>query len=156
MANRLQFVPYTPAHAKAWFDLNEAWISENFTMEDSDYASLRDPQGYFLDQDGHILIAEYDGEPVGTGGLLKMEHSTYDYELAKMCISPKVQGRGFGLLLGQALLHLAKELGATSVYLESNDKLASALRLYQKLGFEDVDGRNSPYARCNVKMAIAL
>lgn len=156
MANRLQFVPYTPAHAKAWFDLNEAWISGNFTMEDSDYAALRDPQGYFLDRGGHILIAEYDGEPIGTVGLLKIEHGAYDYELSKMCISLKVQGKGFGLLLGQAVLNLAKDLGATTVYLESNDKLAPALRLYQKLGFKDVAGTESPYARCNVKMAVTL
>jgi GNAT superfamily N-acetyltransferase len=156
MASRLQFVSYTPAHAKAWFDLNEAWISENFTMEESDYAALRDPQGYFLDRGGHILIAEYDGEPVGTGGLLKIEHGPFDYELAKMCISPKVQGKGFGLLLGQALLGLAKDLGAVTVYLESNDKLTPALRLYQRLGFKDVDGTESPYARCNVKMAITF
>lgn len=150
------FVPYTSAHQKAWFELNKEWISRHFKMEASDYAILEDPQGIILEQGGHILILEYDGKPLGTAGLLRMTDGPYDYELVKMCISPELRGKGLGYQLGLAILELAREVEASSVYLESNDKLAPALYLYRKLGFQDVDGRNSPYARCNVKMAISL
>lgn len=59
-------------------------------------------------------------------------------------------------LLGIAALYKAREAGATTVYLETSDKLQPAISLYRKLGFEDVPGRESPYACCNVKMAIWL
>lgn len=80
----------------------------------------------------------------------------YDYELVKMGVSPKAQGLGIGYLLGIASLYKAREAGASCVYLETNHQLAPAINLYRKLGFEDVAGRDSPYARCDVKMAVQL
>ncbi|MEE8062491.1 MAG: GNAT family N-acetyltransferase, partial [Gemmatimonadales bacterium] len=74
------------------------------------------------------------------------------YELAKMAVSPEAQGKGIGWLLGQAVLDRARELGATTVYLESNTVLEPAIALYRKLGFKRVTGAPSPYARCNIQM----
>ncbi len=152
----VRFVPYTPAHRQAWYDLNEEWISQYFTMEASDYHVLEDPEGTIIDQGGHILIMEVDGIPAGTGGLLKMTSGKYDYELVKMCIAPSQRGRGLGYQLGLALLDLGRSVGARSLYLESNDRLAPALEVYRKLGFKDVAGAPSPYARCNVQMGVQL
>ncbi|MEM9261555.1 MAG: bifunctional helix-turn-helix transcriptional regulator/GNAT family N-acetyltransferase, partial [Bacteroidota bacterium] len=147
---------FSTIHRQAWYDLNEAWVSQYFEMEEADYVSLRDPEGYILDKGGHILIAEYEGRPVGTCGLIKMDDPLYDYELAKMCIAPEVHGLGFGYLLGRAALVLAKDKGAKAVYLETNHQLQPAIALYRKLGFEDVVGNPSPYARCDVRMGMEV
>lgn len=152
----IQFVPYTPKHQQAWYDLNAAWISKHYTIETSDEKVLRDPKGVILDQGGHILILEVDGVPAGTGALIKMSNGKFDYELAKMCVAEHFRGQKLGYKLCLALLELARELGARSVYLESNDRLKPALELYRKLGFQDVIGDPSPYARCNVQMATWL
>lgn len=37
-------------------------------------------------------MAELDGNPVGTCGLVKMDHPEYNYEITKMGVSPKAQG----------------------------------------------------------------
>ncbi|MTB52695.1 bifunctional helix-turn-helix transcriptional regulator/GNAT family N-acetyltransferase [Lewinella sp. W8] len=145
---------FTPEDQPAWHDLNEAWISEYFVMEEADYHSLRDPQSYVLDRGGQILIAHYRGRAVGTCALIPMEDERFDYELAKMAVSPAVQGLGFGEALGRATLELAWSLGAKVVYLETNDRLRPAIALYEKLGFRHVSGIESPYERCNVQMAV--
>ena len=153
-ASEVTIVPYVSRHQQAWHDLNEEWISQYFEMEPSDYAALLDPQGHILDKGGAILIAEYQGRTVGTCALIAMDHADFDYELAKMAVSPTVQGLGIGFLIGQATLDLARQLGGNSVYLASNKRLAPALSLYRKLGFEDVEGVVSPYARADVHMVV--
>jgi hypothetical protein len=50
----------------------------------------------------------------------------------------------------------ARELGADTVYLESNTLLKPAIQLYYKLGFQKVTGRPSPYKRSNIQMELAL
>lgn len=155
-AFEVTILPFEHRHQRAWHDLNEAWISQYFEMEQADYNALLDPQAYILDRGGAILVAEYRGGPVATCALIPMRHPRFDYELAKMAVAPKVQGLGIGDLIGRATLDLARKLGARTLYLESNRRLVPALNLYRKLGFEDVDGIISPYARADVHMALTL
>lgn len=51
---------------------------------------------------------------------------------------------------------MAKELGASKIYLESNTILKPAIQLYQKLGFQKIVGRTTPYKRCNIQMELIL
>ena len=81
-----------------------------------------------------------------------MEHDNYDFELAKMGVSPKHQGRGIGRKLGEAILELAKEKNAKAIFLETNTKLKPAIALYHKLGFKEVKIDSSPYERSNYCM----
>lgn len=152
----MQIVDYQPIYKNAFRDLNVEWISRYFDMEPSDYKSLDHPQEYILDKGGQIFIALMDGEPVGACAMIKMDDPDFDYELAKMAVSPKAQGRGIGWLLGQRVLEAAKAAGAKQVYLESNTKLEPAIRLYHKLGFERVLNRETPYQRCNIQMAVRV
>jgi GNAT superfamily N-acetyltransferase len=73
-----------------------------------------------------------------------------------MAVTPKIQGKNIGWLLGQAIVQAAKDLGASKIYLESNTILKPAINLYQKLGFVKVVGRSTPYARCNIQMELKL
>lgn len=147
----LAIVDFEDRHADAFYHLNAAWIARHFTLEPIDEEMLRTPRARFLDPGGHILIAELDGEPVGTVGLIPMGDGRM--ELSKMCVAERARALGIGLRLGQAALDWARAAGASAVYLESNRAgAATAVRLYRRLGFEEVDGGPSPYARCDIQM----
>lgn len=155
-SRKVQIVEYTPAYQQAFKELNVEWISTYFTMEEADYKALDNPQGYILDNGGYIFVALYEDKPVGVCALIKMKDPEYEYELAKMAVSPLAQGKSIGWLLGNAILDKARSLGAKKVYLESNTILKPAISLYHKLGFERVIGHSSPYERCNIQMERVL
>ncbi|NRF39673.1 bifunctional helix-turn-helix transcriptional regulator/GNAT family N-acetyltransferase [Pedobacter foliorum] len=152
----VQIVPYEEQYQTAFRSLNEEWISTYFQMEEADYKALDNPNEYILEKGGKIFVALYNNEPVGVCALIKMNDPDYDFELAKMAVSPKIQGKNIGWLLGQAVVNAAKDLGATKIYLESNTALKPAINLYQKLGFIKVVGRSTPYERCNIQMELNL
>lgn len=154
-SKQVEIVDFQPAYRAAFRALNEEWIIQYFKMEEADYKALDQPER-ILEQGGHIVVALYDGEPVGVCALLKMDDPDYDYELAKMAVSPKAQGKGVGYLLGKAMIDKGKEQGAKKLYLESNTILTPAINLYRKLGFTKVSGRPTPYERCNIQMELTL
>src|ERR1700728_64772 len=130
---RIQIVDFIPAYQAAFRQLNEEWITTWFRMEEGDYKALDHPREYILDKGGHIFMALYKGDPVGTCSLIRMDDG--GFELAKMGVSPRTQGLGIGYLLGRACIEKARALGARRVYLESNTRLKPAINLYHKLGF---------------------
>jgi DNA-binding MarR family transcriptional regulator len=155
-SKKVHIVEYEPQYQRAFHDLNEEWIQHYFKMEPTDYKSLDDPEGYILSKGGYILIALYEGDPVGVCALIKMHDDTYDFELAKMAVAPRAQGKNIGYLLGLAVMEKARQVGAQKLYLESNTLLKSAINLYYKLGFTKVTGRPTPYERCNIQMEVML
>ncbi len=152
----VEIVEYQEKYQEAFKSLNEEWISKYFVIEDTDRKALDNPQSYILDNGGRIFVALYKGQPVGVCSLIKMNDPDYDYELAKMAVSPAMQGKNIGWLLGQTALRAARELGASKLYLESNTLLTPAINLYHKLGFKKVFGRATPYARANIQMELSL
>lgn len=150
----VEVVAYHPKYQTAFKQLNEDWISQYFKMEAADYKSLDHPKEYILDKGGHILIALYKGEPVGTCALIKMDDDTF--ELAKMAVGAGAKGKGIGWILGTAAIEMAKQHDAKKLYLESNTILKPAINLYHKLGFKKVTGEPSPYERCNIQMELNL
>ena len=149
----LTILPYAPAHAAAFRDLNRAWIKRYFTLEPHDVEMLDDPEGYILQGGGHILMAELDGQIVGTVALIR--EAPDRYELAKMAVTDAAQGRGVGRALGEAAIEKARELNAKRLVLESNRRLAPALALYRSLGFREVPLLpDTPYARADIRLEL--
>lgn len=153
---KVEIVAYKPEYQEVFRALNVEWISSYFEMEESDYKALDNPQSYILDKGGHILVALYEGEPLGVCALIKMNDEEYDFELAKMAVSPKAQGKNIGFLLASAIVDKARSLGAAKIYLESNTILKPAINLYHKLGFKKVAGKPTPYTRCNIQMELVI
>ena len=156
MENLVTIEAYRPELKTAFKALNQEWIEQYFTMEESDFKALDHPEEYILNKGGAILFAFFDGAVAGVCALIKMDHPSYDFELAKMAVAPDFQGKGIGYALGQACVARAKDLGAQAIYLESNTVLGPAIKLYQKLGFQKIQGIPSPYARCNIQMELVL
>jgi DNA-binding MarR family transcriptional regulator/GNAT superfamily N-acetyltransferase len=152
----VQIVDYQPKYKEAYKALNVDWITTHFVMEGIDKQVLDNPETDILNKGGHIFIALYKGEPIGTCSLKKLKDDQYDFELTKMAVWPKAQGKGIGWLLGRAVVDKAKELGGKTLYLESNTKLKAAISLYHKLGFKKVPHRPSAYGRSNIQMMMEL
>ena len=153
-SRKVRISPFSPKYKSAFKSLNEEWISRYFQMEEADYKALDHPEKSILKKGGHIYIALYENEPVGVCALMKKDASCF--ELAKMAVSPRAQGKNIGFLLGKHVIEQARELGADTVYLESNTLLKPAIQLYYKLGFQKVTGRPSPYKRSNIQMELVL
>jgi len=152
----IRIISYEPHHKNAFRDLNQAWIEKYFKMEETDHNSLDNPKEYILDKGGFILVAVIKKEVVGVCALIKMDHDKYDYELAKMAVSPKHFKKGIAWQISQAVINLAKINAAKYLYLESNTKLEPAIKLYRKLGFIEVSDEPSPYERANIQMELKL
>ncbi len=150
----LRIVDFTPAHQPDFKRLNVAWIARYFTVEQHDLEQLDDPEHHIIQPGGHILLAELDGQVVGTVALAPAGPGVL--ELAKMAVDDAFQGRKIGWRLGVAALDRARKLGATQVFLESNRRLTPALQLYEKLGFREVPMTETPYDRADIKMSIDL
>ena len=155
-SSKITILDYQPKHQLAFKTLNEEWIKKYFKMENADRKALDNPKSYILDKGGKILVAVEGDLVLGVCALIKMKDQDYDYELAKMAVSPKAQGKGIGFLLGRAIIEKGQSLGAKKLYLESNTILTPAISLYEKLGFQKVAGHDTPYERCNIQMALRL
>lgn len=145
--------PFAPGDAHAFRDLNMEWLTAFFHVEAKDEATLSDPEGMILAPGGQILVADVGGRTVGCVVLAPMENDAY--EVAKMAVAPECQGHGVGRRLMEAAIAWAREQGARRLYLESNARLAPALRLYESAGFRHLPPEArlaSPYARADVFM----
>ena len=152
----IKIVPYEPCYQEAFKSLNKEWINKYFKMEEADYAAIDNPEKYILEKGGEILVALYKNEPVGVCALLKMNDEYYDYELSKLAVSPKVQGKGIGVLLGQTTLLRNLSHPGRNLYLESNTILKPAIHIYEKLGFKKIFGHSTSYQRCNIQMELII
>lgn len=130
--------------------LNYEWHEKYFRIEEGDVASLSDPQKHIIDKGGHIYYAKLDGEIVGTASLLKKSKTVY--ELGKLAVSDKAQGHGIGTILIEYCLNMAKQKQITTLILYSNTILQSAIHLFRKYGFEEVELESGVYERANIKM----
>jgi RimJ/RimL family protein N-acetyltransferase len=146
---------FRPEQAEAFARLNRSWLVEYGLLEPSDEPQLADPVGEILEPGGRIFVACLGGEVVGTAAVLP--HGADAMELVKLGVAPEVQGRGVGRRLVDACIAHARETGARRLLLISNSRLAAAVRLYEKLGFEHRPvPQDVPYVTANVCMELDL
>ena len=141
----------------AFRTLNEEWIKRYFTLEKMDQETLGDPQKKILEKGGYIFMVYADDQAVGCVALIPIGNGVY--ELSKMAVSPELRGLGIGRRLLLHAIAEAKRIGAKSLFLGSNAKLANAVHLYESVGFRHVAPENippMPYTRANVFMELPL
>ena len=152
---RFTIVPYRPEYRAAFERLNRAWLEAHDLLEPADLEHLQDPETHILADGGQIFFALDGGTVIGTCAAICISESTI--ELAKLGVDPAAQGRGVGRQLCNVVLQFARERGATQVFLTSHTDLATAIHIYESLGF-----RHEPipadvrYANANVYMTLSL
>ena len=147
---------FRPGDEDAFRRLNEAWISQHFSIEAADREVLDDPRAHILSTGGQICIAELRGEVVGCCALVAIAPG--ELELAKMTIAESARGLGIGRKLLRFAISVSRQMGARRLYLESNTRAAAAVHLYEQLGFRHMPAPAHPskYERANVFMELPL
>lgn len=100
-------------------------------------------------------VAEQDGAIVGGSGIFPSNGlPPATCELVKMYLKPEVRGVGLGRSLIDKALDFAKGFGYTAVYIETMPELRKAVSVYEKYGFEYLDGPlgNTGHFGCDVWM----
>ena len=124
---------------------------------------------YLLREDTLFLVAsdefpeDYDPEAVdeenffwpeiyGYVGLLMVP---YEADVLNITVSGKVRNRGIGTRLLREIFERAKKHGVTDIHLEVRESNASAIHLYEKLGFVR-DGIRKNYYTAPVENAVTM
>jgi len=150
----IEIISYSPDLQSVFEQINKEWIIQHFSLEPFDVMQLENPEKHILSKGGAILFAKEGEEIIGTVGLVKMEEGVY--EMIKMGVRPKAQGKKVGQMLVKAILEKAQEMGAKKVVLYSNSKLEAALNIYRKFGFSELLPECGKYLRCDIKMELEL
>lgn len=149
----IEILDYRAEH-QPWFEkFNRDWIEKYFSMEPLDYVILGNPHEQIISEGGSIFMATYEKELAGTVALKHAGRGVF--ELTKMAVDERFQGKRIGLALAEALIAKAKDIGAEKIFLYSNTLLVPAISLYRKLGFREVP-LDGPYKRTNIKMELSL
>ncbi len=109
----------------------------------------------FQTEGAGYFVAFIDDKIVGGAGIYPTDGLPADTcELVKMYLLPEARGMGLGKTLIEQSLAFAKENGYTQVYLETMPELKKALTVYEKFGFEYLNGPmgNSGHTGCNLWM----
>ena len=146
----MEIVENDSKHLNDFIRLNEEWITTYFQLEDIDHKLAANPQKV-IDDGGYIFSLVSNNEVTGVCALFNEGNGVY--ELARMSVSPKHQGKGYGEKLINACLSKAHQIKANKIYLVSNTKLVAAIALYKKYGFITVSTeQHSVYSRANITM----
>lgn len=96
--------------------------------------------------DGVFVLVHSDGNPVGCGGVQRIDGATA--EVKRMWIRPDWRGLGLASRLLAELEGHAARLGHRRVVLDTNSTLREAVGLYESRGYEATDRYNdNPYAQ---------
>jgi putative acetyltransferase len=157
VSSEIEFRLFQQGDAEAFRELNEAWIARYFRVEEQDRIQLGDPEKNILRPGGQIVMAVAGEERIGCCALIYVRPGVF--EVAKMAVSERYRGHGIGRRLLEYSIAQAKLLGAHTLELASNTKLANAVHLYESMGFRHLPPERvepSPYARANVFMEMHL
>lgn len=148
--NKIEIIPFSEDLKESIKILNYEWLEKYFTIEKNDEISLSNPKEEIIDKGGFIFYAKLNDEIVGTASLLKKSESVF--ELGKMAVAEKAQGYKIGTILLEHCVEFAKEKQIKTLLLYSNTQLKSAIHLYRKYGFSEIDLESGLYERADIKM----
>ncbi len=147
----VRIVPFRPELREHFYRLNADWVQRFFVLEPVDIEVLTNPEG-IIKGGGAVFFAMLGEEVVGTSALKQEMPGVF--ELTKMGVDPKAQGLGIGRRLIEAAIAEFERIGGKELFLETNTKLQTAIRLYESSGFEHQPAvrEGTHYARANVYM----
>ncbi len=151
----VEIVPFNETLAPHFETLNREWIERYFTIEAADRVLFADPFTAIVKPGGQIFFVVAGEQVLGTCAVVR--HDARIYELGKMAVSPRAQGRGYGSQLMEAAIEFARSAGGETLVLLTNSSLGPALRLYENHGFKRVAvSISDEYVRADVQMELSL
>jgi GNAT superfamily N-acetyltransferase len=86
--------------------------------------------------DGVLFIVEYEGNVIGMGALHRYDANAG--EIKRMYLKPEYRGRGFGKKLLEKLVNTGRDVGYSSLRLDTGGFMDSAQHVYTKVGFRKI------------------
>lgn len=122
-------------------------VGDGFSINDPEVDQMY--QHYQHPGCAYFVLSDQNNQVLGGGGigpLLGGDPQTC--ELKKMYFLPSVRGKGMGQKMLHHLLEAAKNLGYTTCYLETLDRMIEAKSLYAKMGFKKLCGQMGNTGHC--------
>ena len=99
---------------------------------------------------GRIYLVYVDGSLAGCVGMKPLDET--HAELKRLFVRPEFRGRNLGEVLTRRIMDDAREEGYRFLRLDTLPGLKSALKLYRRLGFDEIE----PYYDCLVPGTIFM
>ena len=109
-----------------------AYFDTELDALSSFYSALPQKRKYFI-------VTDESGTVVGGAGIAEFDGLDSCAEIQKLYLSDSAKGKGLGKKLMQTAQDFAKAAGYKLLYLETHTNLETAVGLYEKLGFRQID-----------------
>lgn len=152
MTAPIEIIEYREKYHADFKRMNLDYLDKYNLTESHDLMILDNPEEVVLEKGGFLWLAKTGEEIVGTVGIIPEGHGTF--ELIKMCVAEKWRGMGISKVLLNTCLQKVKKLNGKKIILFSNHQLQTALKLYEKFGFRNVEVEDSPFVTADVKMEL--
>lgn len=144
----LHIRPFQSTDQAAGQTLILAGLAERWgTLDPALNPDLEDIYSSYVLRGNLFVVAEENGQIVGTGGLVQEEPGVG--RIVRVSVSTQWRGRGLGRTISQRLIAAGQQRGYHTLLVETNDDWHSAIGLYQGIGFV-------PYARRNGELHMRL
>lgn len=120
-------------------------LEQVMVIENANFSVPWTETGFFtflIRQDALFLVAEEQEQILGYMGVLMVMD---EGDITNVSVDPKHQGKGIGRALVQGMIDKTVEAGVTTLHLEVRESNASAIALYEKMGFEKIGVRKNYY-----------
>jgi len=149
-----KIIKWNDKYSKDFIDISMEWLVKYDLLEDIDLEILNHPYENILYDGGMIFFARLGKDIAGTVSMMKMDEKSW--EIVKLGVKEKYQGRGIGRKLMDTVMDFAYEKGAEKIVLFTNSKLATAIELYFKYGFKEIPMADNEYEEADKKMELYL
>lgn len=103
---------------------------------------------------GRLYLAYYKGEAAGCIGLRKIDEQ--NCEMKRLYVRPRFRGKKIGNQLIQRILEDAREIGYSYMLLDTLPFLESAIHMYRKYGFYEIESYNDSPMSTSIYMRLDL
>lgn len=132
---------------------NDASFQEYLDIQNYDNEILHLEQKYGM-PDGRLYLLYCDDQAAGCIGLRKIDDQ--NCEMKRLYIRPEFRGNGLGVILVKKIIEDAREIGYSYMLLDTLPFLESAIHMYQKLGFYEIESYNDSPMDTSIYMKLDL
>ncbi|MDD3363334.1 MAG: GNAT family N-acetyltransferase [Hespellia sp.] len=146
----MKIVSYVPKYKNDFVEMNKAWISEMFVLEEEDIKEMGNIEPA-IEKGGQIFFAIDDNDQVMACCMIAPREDG-DWEIMKFAARKMYTGTGAGSACLKACIEYAREKDIPKIIIVSNRKCIQAVHLYRKFGFQEilVDKKRFPFERADI------
>ncbi len=104
--------------------------------------------------DGRLYLVYCDGELAGCIGLRKIDNQ--NCEMKRLYVKPEFRGKKLGNILIEKIISDAREIGYSYMLLDTLPFLQSAIHIYKKFGFYEIESYNNSPMDTSIYMKLDL